>query len=73
MTLTHLASKGYQVVLAETEDVDVSHDDHLFVVFGKHSFPDYFCNFQKEPRRPSQAVREPAGNLTNLSRSQRHT
>lgn len=36
-----LASEGDHVVLAQAEDVDIAHDDHLLVVLGENGVPDY--------------------------------
>lgn len=40
----HLASERDEMVFAEREDVNVSYNDHLIVVFGEHSTSDNVCS-----------------------------
>ena len=39
-----LACEGDHVVLAETKDVNVAHDDHLLVILGKYRIPNHVCH-----------------------------
>lgn len=54
---THLAGEWHHVVLAETEHVDVTHDDHLVVVFGKDRIVDHVNQSLLVPfRHPQESL-----------------
>ena len=57
---THLAGERDHVVLAQGEDVNVSHDDHLVVVFRKHRIVDHVNQPLLVPlSHPQQRLRIP--------------
>ena len=40
---TYPADERHKVMFAQAKDVDVSHNDHLFVIFGEDRFSDDLC------------------------------
>lgn len=42
-TLAHLAGEGHHMVLAQTEDVDIAHNNHLVVVLCEDGISNNVC------------------------------
>jgi hypothetical protein len=66
---TYSAHKRYQVMLAQAEDVNVSHNDHFFVVFCKDGFSDDLCMEYSSLARSKAFLAYQTASLRNLSSS----